>query len=87
MKKYKVLPVWAGSLSRPSVQTPQPAPQYSKEDPLPGSLTLTGSQYQGEKNTASAPTLEVTGTSGTQAPRNSAQPVARVPSGLDQCPE
>jgi hypothetical protein len=41
----------------------------------------------GEEDTTAAPTLEVTGTSGTWAPRNSTQPVAWVPSGLGQCPE
>lgn len=35
-----------------------------------------------EENTTSAPTLGITGTSGTQEFRNSTRPAAQVPSGL-----
>jgi hypothetical protein len=51
---------------------------------LPWDIVLDG--IRGEEDT-SAPTPGVTGTSRTQTSRNSAQPVAWVPSGLSQCPE
>jgi hypothetical protein len=41
---HRFLLVWAGALSRPWAQTPQPVPQHPEEAPLSGALTRPGSQ-------------------------------------------
>lgn len=69
------------------MQTQQSAPHHPEIAPLPGTPTCPDQRIRGEEDTTSVPILGVTGTSGTQACRNSVKPVAPFPSSLGWCPE
>ena len=68
--------VWAGTLSRPWAQTPQPAPQHPEAAQLPGTLTCPESEdhrvppeSQGQKGSLTPRSLDTPKISGSQDPR------------------